>query len=321
MDCDFKCTCIDQLMGKQNCQPRCPRFDESQLPPICHMVTDPADTCCQKPQCSFDFTAGTIGGTLEKPKVPPIYQNINPHNFDPSSVRDFLCPFIAQLPGDIDPVLIPTLAPGVIVGGPDRAPPTAGPDGVVPSPPPINKCVYKGSTYRQGDTWFDGCDKKCECNNARDGKYKCTDRCPRYPEVLPKQCKLFSIPGEPCCKELDCSLDPNPVTLAAPTVSDQTTVKPTLAPNVPTIASGVPLIPVTVAPDVCQDGTGLYTAGQAWYVGCDLKCFCAAGGIKQCQSRCKNYPAPGASMTCVLKPDPADSTCCTIPECTSTGPT
>ena len=35
-------------------------------------------------------------------------------------------------------------------------------------------CVYKGVDHRQGDTWDDGCDYRCQCSDANSGLYTCT---------------------------------------------------------------------------------------------------------------------------------------------------
>lgn len=37
-------------------------------------------------------------------------------------------------------------------------------------------CIYKGSIYRQGETWEDGCDFKCTCVDETRGMYQCTAR-------------------------------------------------------------------------------------------------------------------------------------------------
>lgn len=37
-------------------------------------------------------------------------------------------------------------------------------------------CVYKGVTYSQGQTWDDGCQKKCRCDDADMNIYTCFDR-------------------------------------------------------------------------------------------------------------------------------------------------
>jgi hypothetical protein len=217
-------------------------------------------------------------------------------------------PTLLQVTQPINPIQIPTLAPEIVTGGP-------GPNNQTP-----NKCVFRRIEYNQGDSWFDGCDKKCECINATTGQYQCSNRCTKYPDVLPSQCQLFPIPGDQCCEQLECGHTP-PLTIAPPTQMPATLNPPTLAPGIPTIVTGVPLIPTIKPPELCQDGNDVYTVGQTWFVGCDLKCFCAGGGVKQCQSRCKTYPAPAAGITCTLKPDPMDSACCEIPDCHPTVPT
>ena len=40
----------------------------------------------------------------------------------------------------------------------------------------IDGCVYKGKTYQQGTKWDDGCDYKCTCVDATQGRYQCNDR-------------------------------------------------------------------------------------------------------------------------------------------------
>lgn len=37
-------------------------------------------------------------------------------------------------------------------------------------------CLYKGVKYFQGQSWEDGCDKKCLCDQASEGLYTCNDR-------------------------------------------------------------------------------------------------------------------------------------------------
>lgn len=37
-------------------------------------------------------------------------------------------------------------------------------------------CVYKGVAFSQGQTWADGCQKKCRCDDADMNVYTCFDR-------------------------------------------------------------------------------------------------------------------------------------------------
>ena len=55
---------------------------------MCKLVADPADTCCQKLVCNGGPGGGTplIGGPGH-PVVPSIYSTIDPHHFNPNTVR------------------------------------------------------------------------------------------------------------------------------------------------------------------------------------------------------------------------------------------
>ena len=37
-------------------------------------------------------------------------------------------------------------------------------------------CVYKGVMYHTGDSWDDGCDLRCVCDDEMKGLYTCTYR-------------------------------------------------------------------------------------------------------------------------------------------------
>ena len=37
-------------------------------------------------------------------------------------------------------------------------------------------CVYKTAQYSQGQTWNDGCQYKCRCDDSSKGLYICNDR-------------------------------------------------------------------------------------------------------------------------------------------------
>ena len=37
-------------------------------------------------------------------------------------------------------------------------------------------CVYYGVLYKQGQTWDQGCQKKCRCDDATNNYYTCFDR-------------------------------------------------------------------------------------------------------------------------------------------------
>lgn len=37
-------------------------------------------------------------------------------------------------------------------------------------------CVYKGQYYAEGQQWYDGCDKRCVCDDGATNYYRCSDR-------------------------------------------------------------------------------------------------------------------------------------------------
>ena len=69
-------------------------------------------------------------------------------------------------------------------------------------------CLYKGQKYKQGETWYDGCDLACVCDNAEFGYVRCEARCPDYLN-MPVGCSMVTVPGQ-CCGSLFCA---TPVTI------------------------------------------------------------------------------------------------------------
>lgn len=37
-------------------------------------------------------------------------------------------------------------------------------------------CVMNGKAYTQGQTWYDGCDQVCVCDDGSTGHYTCNQR-------------------------------------------------------------------------------------------------------------------------------------------------
>ncbi|XP_041376878.1 uncharacterized protein LOC121389349 [Gigantopelta aegis] len=246
--CDFKCVCEDGTGGVYRCNNRCPSY--KSIPKECSFVPDPKDPfCCRVPKCTFNPSQGQITG----------------HG-------------------------IPTLPPGQITGGSATPAPTPGSN---PTPNPgatpayKNMCIYHGKTYKQGQRWQDGCDYDCECINSMEGKYKCVEKCSKYPS-LPAQCHLQRDVYNPCCYKPVCDFTGT---------SGLVTGKP----------------PATTAPAFCTYNGVPYKQGETWNDGCQLKCSCedAKTNIYRCDTRCPQYPVmPG----CTLVLDPRDP-CCSLPSC------
>ncbi|RUS87055.1 hypothetical protein EGW08_005208, partial [Elysia chlorotica] len=117
-----------------------------------------------------------------------------------------------------------------------------------------NACEYKNVSYRQGDTWKDGCNLDCSCLNATSGRYICNDICPKYPD-LPMGCQLVSQPDK-CCQEPVCQ--------------------------------GVP------AAKGCFYKTVAYSEGAQWTDGCDFDCVClnSTTGDFKCKAICPRWTVP-----------------------------
>ena len=48
----------------------------------------------------------------------------------------------------------------------------------------VGYCVYKGVYYTQGQTWDDGCSKKCRCEDVSTGYYSCAQRSVKFKSLL-----------------------------------------------------------------------------------------------------------------------------------------
>ncbi|XP_046570033.1 uncharacterized protein LOC124278355 [Haliotis rubra] len=248
--CSKSCRCEDAVKGLYVCDDRCPTF--GSMPPQCQMVTDPADPCCQKPQCRFVPTSGSTTGSGTPNKIP-------------------------------------TLAPAIITG----QVPTPKPG---QTPTPVTVCTYKGQQYHKGQTWQDGCSYNCECLDDQTGKYKCTERCPRF-AGLPPQCNLMKNPSDPCCQVPVCDFSTNNGGL---TGQGQLTPAPDVTPK---------------PKGMCVYKGTSYATGQQWFDGCDYTCDCENGdqGIYRCNKRCAMYD--NLPKECHLEADPQDPFCCKRPAC------
>ncbi|XP_062609078.1 putative per-hexamer repeat protein 5 [Saccostrea cucullata] len=59
--CKYNCVCKDGTSGQYSCTEICPHYDT--LPDGCYMAQDPSNSCCQKPQCNFQPSGGSGGGS------------------------------------------------------------------------------------------------------------------------------------------------------------------------------------------------------------------------------------------------------------------
>ncbi|KAK3581064.1 hypothetical protein CHS0354_033850 [Potamilus streckersoni] len=306
--CDKVCACDNGMTGAYTCTDRCPTYN---LSPNCVMVPDPNDPiCCKAPKCDqtnktviTGVTGSVVGyGTTPVPTMQPV------PTFGP--------------PGQ---VLSPTPGPGVSYPSPGTGSTLVPQPGThSPTPAPRQVCVYKGRQYTQGQRWQDGCLYNCECIDGMTGQYRCTDRCPRYPN-LPSSCRLVSDTLNPCCQKVTCDngvptlAPPSGVTLIPGFTPSPGLSNPTPRPGMsPTPGPGpVPVNPIPFATpslDFCVYQGVPFRQGQTFTQGCDKICKCedAVNGKITCTERCPTYQAlqPG----CTLTTDQNDP-CCQVPTC------
>ncbi|XP_076111945.1 uncharacterized protein LOC143080130 isoform X2 [Mytilus galloprovincialis] len=260
---------------------------------------------CEKKCICDDASTGHINCNDRCPTYPPLSDGCQLLT-DPN---DQCC----QAPLCVDtnpktPFQVITAPKGSYTGGNQ---PQIGPNSQIPHLSTGKACTYGGQIYRQGQKWKDGCLFECECFDEATGRYRCTEVCPRHPQV-PSYCTLVQDPNNDCCQAVYCPLQPTnqpqPYT-GTPTQAPQPyTGAPTQRPT--------PGQYVTPKPTpMCVYNGVAYRQGQQWYDGCDLTCRCenAMKGYYRCQQRCNRYDS--LPQGCTLVADPSDPQCCKVPQC------
>ncbi|GFR96541.1 collagen alpha-5(VI) chain [Elysia marginata] len=184
--CEFECICVDAATGFYACQSKCPKYES--LPSNCKLVQPPGE-CCKKPDCEFhtqvaQFTGNSgarepikdISGNTSCVDEIPDCHVYKPDMCSSAANRSFALDNCSKFCSLCDSEGQPSSSADV--------------------------CIFQGQSFEQGDTWHDGCDKTCVCDDARTGYIRCSDRCPDYLN-LPKGCSLVSVPGQ-CCRSLSC---------------------------------------------------------------------------------------------------------------------
>ena len=66
--------------------------------------------------------------------------------------------------------------------------------------------------------------------------------------------------------------------------------------------------------DGCFLGNQTFEVGESFFDGCEYKCICQEGGVRECDERCPTYIDTIGYENCEWKPAPDDE-CCIIPVC------
>ncbi|RWS31371.1 epidermal cell surface receptor-like protein [Leptotrombidium deliense] len=64
----------------------------------------------------------------------------------------------------------------------------------------------------------------------------------------------------------------------------------------------------------CFHGNKTFEIGEQFFDGCEYKCVCREGGLRECEERCPVYIDTVGYENCDWRPAPDDS-CCTVPIC------
>jgi hypothetical protein len=279
--CDYQCECLDDNTGKYKCVEKCQTYPS--LPKYCTLVQDRNEPCCKIPYCDN-----------------------SPNPILPSQ----------------GPQLVPTPQPGISTVAPYVTPNppfiNTTPQPSVTTPTPAGYCVYKGVYYTQGQTWDDGCQLRCRCEDVQKGYYSCNQRCQTYPA---SSCPMRADPTDACCLIPDCNTGKIPTPMPTPGPG-QSTINPTVTPEPISgtfTGTGGGIQPgsgpgTSGGKNICVYKGQTYTQGQKWQDGCSYNCECidASRGKYMCNDRCPKYPF--LPPYCFWKQSPSDS-CCREPAC------
>ena len=75
-------------------------------------------------------------------------------------------------------------------------------DDLKPVPEPFEGCIFKNSTYNQGQRFYDGCEQQCQCMGF--GDMVCLSRCPPTAPAPGQNCYTLPDASDPCCNITVC---------------------------------------------------------------------------------------------------------------------
>ena len=186
--CEYECICVDASTGFYACQSKCSQYDS--LPGNCKLVTPPGE-CCKKPDCEFQTQVGKFSGSggARGPATETDVNAVNSTCVDNSPDCNTYHPDLCTSPTNRSFALENCRKFCNVCDS----------EGVST---PSDVCIYQGRSFKQGQKWYDGCQKVCVCDDAENGYVRCEDRCPDYLN-LPSGCSLVNVSGQ-CCLSLQC---------------------------------------------------------------------------------------------------------------------
>ena len=133
-------------------------------------------------------------------------------------------------------------------------------------PDPSKVCVFKNKIYTNGQRFYDGCEKQCECKGFDD--IVCLARCPPTAPAPGQNCYTLQDASDPCCNITVCD---DPILDPELNVKKEQQKQPRIF-NLPseTINNG------------CLYKNKIYEYESEFYDDCDSFCFCTETGEVLC---------------------------------------
>ncbi|XP_064484576.1 putative epidermal cell surface receptor isoform X2 [Ornithodoros turicata] len=236
--CNLKCHCTAQ--SEVECQQRCAFPADSSIPvevdPMCELVGDPQDSCCnilvcdtslngtamQNETSSQDGVEGVKGTSVRNNDV-EVTTTVPVGNT--TLVDDDMATTIVYRQETVTEkmlvdtgmttivnVLEGTESPldnsaeeqstnNVTVAGNNIT--DTGAPRIIGKPHRSDGCEFGGKVYGAGEQFFDGCESKCTCSGK--GHLSCVPRCSLMNAAPGDTCKEVADPNDSCCKLLVCS--------------------------------------------------------------------------------------------------------------------
>ena len=131
---------------------------------------------------------------------------------------------------------------------------------------PFKGCVFKNKTYAEGQRFYDGCEKQCQCMGFND--MVCLARCPPTAPAPGQNCYTLQDASDPCCNITVCD---DPILDPELNVDKEQQKQPRIF-NLPSTVNG------------CLYKNKIYEYESEFYDGCESFCFCTESGETLCNA-------------------------------------